>query len=88
MFDCSGLTKQAWAAAGVSLPHFAADQAREGTRVSISSLQPGDLIFFGGNYTHMGMYIGKSLMIHAPHSGDVVRIAPAQLDRVVTAARL
>jgi peptidoglycan DL-endopeptidase CwlO len=88
VFDCSGLTLRAWEAAGVSLPHFAADQAQAGSRVPIRSVLPGDLIFFGSNFTHMGMYLGKSLMIHAPHSGDVVRIAPARLESVLVAVRL
>jgi cell wall-associated NlpC family hydrolase len=86
-YDCSGLTMAAWAAVGVSLPHNAAMQARYGTRVSASALQPGDLLFFSG-YSHMGMYLGKGLMIHAPHTGDVVRIAPGRLDRLLSAVRL
>ena len=88
VFDCSGLTMRAWGAAGVSLPHFAADQAQQGTRVSIEALQPGDLIFFEGSFSHEGMYLGKGLMIHAPHSGDVVRIAPARLSSVTAAVHL
>jgi len=88
VFDCSGLTMRAWGAAGVSLPHFAADQAQQGTRVSIEALQPGDLIFFEGSFSHEGMYIGKGLMIHAPHTGDVVRIAPARLSAVTAAVHL
>jgi cell wall-associated NlpC family hydrolase len=54
----------------------------------VGSLQPGDLIFFHSGLTHMGMYIGKGLMIHAPHSGDVVRIASARLSTVVVATRI
>jgi cell wall-associated NlpC family hydrolase len=87
-YDCSGLTMQAYGAAGVSLPHNAAMQAQYGKRVAVGSLQPGDLIFFHSGLTHMGMYIGKGLMIHAPHSGDVVRIASARLSTVVVATRI
>ncbi len=87
-YDCSGLTMRAWEAAGVSLPHNAAMQAGEGTRVSLGALQPGDLIFFHSPISHMGIYIGKGLMIHAPHSGDVVRIAPAASQAPVAAVRL
>jgi peptidoglycan DL-endopeptidase CwlO len=86
-YDCSGLTLKAWARGGVSLPRVAADQANAGKRVSVGSLQPGDLIFFHG-FGHEGMYIGKGLMIHAPHSGDVVRIAPARIDQIIAATRV
>jgi peptidoglycan DL-endopeptidase CwlO len=86
-FDCSGLTLKSWARGGVSLPRVAADQANAGKRVSVSSLQPGDLIFFHG-FGHEGLYIGKGLMIHAPHTGDVVRIAPARMDQIIAATRV
>ncbi len=77
-FDCSGLTMWAWAHAGVSLPHSAAAQYGSGAHVSQSALQPGDLLFFYSPISHVGMYIGGGLMIHAPHTGDVVRIATPQ----------
>jgi cell wall-associated NlpC family hydrolase len=73
-FDCSGLTAWAWNAAGVSLPHNAAAQQGVGTPVPESQLQPGDLVFFGSPAYHVGLYIGDGLMIHAPTSGDVVKI--------------
>jgi cell wall-associated NlpC family hydrolase len=74
-FDCSGLTKYAYAAAGISLPHYTGDQWNAGQHVAESDLRPGDLIFFGSDLHHMAMYIGGGQLIHAPHSGDVVRIA-------------
>ena len=74
-FDCSGLTMAAWAAAGVSLPHFAAWQYNKGHHVSRSQLEPGDLVFFYHPIGHVGMYIGHGLIVHAPHTGDVVRTA-------------
>jgi cell wall-associated NlpC family hydrolase len=75
-FDCSGLTLYAWAQAGVSLSHFTGSQWNEGARISsMSQLLPGDLVFFGGDLGHMGMYIGGGQMIHAPHTGDVVKIS-------------
>ena len=86
-YDCSGLTMTAWARAGVSLPHNAKMQSGYGDHVNTSSLRPGDLIFFSG-YGHVGMYIGKGLMIHAPHTGDVVKIAPARLSSAIDAVRL
>jgi cell wall-associated NlpC family hydrolase len=75
-WDCSGLTMKAWAAGGVSLPHSSAQQATYGTRVSLSALEAGDLVFRHTPISHVGLYIGNGMMIHAPQSGDVVRIAP------------
>ncbi len=73
-FDCSGLTMYVFAQIGVSLPHYAAAQFGLGRAVSKSELQPGDLVFFRG-LGHMGMYIGGGNMIHAPRTGDVVKIS-------------
>ncbi len=73
-FDCSGLTTYAFAQIGVSLPHHAATQYGYGTPVSREDLQPADLVFFHG-LGHMGMYIGGDQFIHAPHTGDVVKIS-------------
>jgi cell wall-associated NlpC family hydrolase len=75
-FDCSGLTLYAWAQVGIGLSHFTGSQWNEGARISsMSDLQPGDLVFFGSDLGHMGMYIGGGQMIHAPHTGDVVKIS-------------
>lgn len=73
-FDCSGLTMFVYAQLGVSLPHYTGDQWRMGTAVSRGDLQPGDLLFFDG-LGHEGMYIGNNQMIHAPRTGDVVKIS-------------
>lgn len=75
-FDCSGLTMWAYKQVGISLPHFTGDQWNAGRHVSRSELRPGDLVFFYSDLHHMGMYVGGGNMIHAPHTGDVVRIAP------------
>jgi cell wall-associated NlpC family hydrolase len=72
-FDCSGLTKFAYGAAGIVLPHSAAAQYGSGRRVNRNQLQPGDLIFWRG-LGHVGMYIGGGRMVHAPQTGDVVTI--------------
>lgn len=72
-FDCSGLTAWAWAAAGVSLPHSSTMQWAQTQRVSRDQLQPGDLVFFGSDLHHVGLYVGDGQMIEAPHSGAVVR---------------
>jgi peptidoglycan DL-endopeptidase CwlO len=75
-FDCSGLTQAAWKSAGISLPRTTWDQVKTGTRVSTSQLQPGDLVFFYDDISHVGLYIGDGMMIHAPKPGDVVKKAP------------
>jgi peptidoglycan DL-endopeptidase CwlO len=73
-FDCSGFSMYVFAQVGVSLPHHAASQYGMGTPVSKDQLQAGDLVFFNG-LGHMGIYIGGGQFIHAPHSGDVVKIS-------------
>jgi cell wall-associated NlpC family hydrolase len=73
-FDCSGLVQYAYNQVGVSLPHNAAAQFGYGTPVAESDLQPGDLVFFDG-LGHVGIYIGGGQFVHAPHTGDVVKIS-------------
>ncbi|MFJ5301384.1 NlpC/P60 family protein [Streptomyces sp. NPDC088350] len=72
-YDCSGLTKAAWKAAGVTLPRATADQANAGTTVSPADAEPGDLIFFYDDISHVGLYVGDGMMIHAPKPGTYVR---------------
>ena len=74
-FDCSGLTMYAYAQVGISLSHYTGDQWNEGAHVPADQLLPGDLVFFGSDLGHMGMYVGNGQFIHAPHSGDVVKIS-------------
>jgi peptidoglycan DL-endopeptidase CwlO len=74
-FDCSGFAMYVYSQVGVSLPHNAAMQYNTvGTYVPRDQLQPGDLVFFDG-LGHMGIYIGGGQFIHAPHTGDVVKIS-------------
>ncbi|WP_242608961.1 C40 family peptidase [Actinomadura formosensis] len=73
-YDCSGLTMKSWAAAGVSITRTTNSQWAATKRVARSDLQPGDLVFFSG-LGHVGLYIGGGKMIHAPHTGDVVKIS-------------
>ncbi|SEO18040.1 C40 family peptidase [Actinacidiphila rubida] len=75
-YDCSGLTQAAWRSAGVALPRTTYTQINAGTRVPESGLLPGDLVFFYSGVSHVGIYIGGGQMIHAPHPGAPVRIAP------------
>jgi cell wall-associated NlpC family hydrolase len=72
-YDCSGLTQAAWKAAGVSLPRTTYDQVNAGTTVSLADARPGDLIFFYDDISHVGLYIGNGMMIHAPKPGAYVR---------------
>jgi len=74
-FDCSGLTQYAYAQVGVGLTHFTGSQWNEGVRVPADQLLPGDLVFYRPDLGHMGMYIGGGQYIHAPQTGDVVKIS-------------
>ncbi|MCK1816126.1 NlpC/P60 family protein [Streptomyces sp. XM4011] len=73
-YDCSGLTQAAWREAGVQIPRVTWDQVNIGTKVAKSDLQPGDLVFFYSDISHVGLYIGGGQMIHAPKPGDVVKV--------------
>lgn len=77
-FDCSGLTMWAYKQVGINLPHYTGSQWNAGTHIAKGDLQPGDLVFFHSDLHHMGMYVGGGKMLHAPHTGDVVRIAPLE----------
>ncbi|WP_234356308.1 NlpC/P60 family protein [Blastococcus sp. Marseille-P5729] len=70
-FDCSGLTMWAYAQVGVSLPHSSSAQSSAGSTVSLSALAPGDIVWMPG---HVGMYIGNGQVVHAPTTGDVVKV--------------
>jgi peptidoglycan DL-endopeptidase CwlO len=74
-FDCSGFTCYVYAHFGVQLPRIAADQQTVGTEVSRDHLRPGDLVFFGSPARHVGIYVGNECYIHAPRTGDVVKIS-------------
>jgi peptidoglycan DL-endopeptidase CwlO len=70
-FDCSGLTMQAWASAGVSIPRTSYEQMSELPAVSTSELEPGDILGFAGN-SHVGIYVGNNMLINAPQTGQDV----------------
>lgn len=95
--DCSSLTQQAYAAAGVALPRTAAEQSRVGISVPLGQLRPGDLLFSAGalgtvtNPGHVALYLGEGLVVEAPHTGADVRVAPLGAGRfgaVVTVRRV
>ena len=79
-YDCSGLTMEAWARAGIQLLHYTGYQVQEGPHVPLSQLQRGDLLFDATNNSdpatihHVGIYIGNGLMVDAPYTGADVRI--------------
>lgn len=86
-FDCSGLVYWAYQHVGVSLPHSSYALAGMGRRVK--HLRPGDLLFFSG-YGHVGIYIGRGRMVHAPHSGtrvQVVKLGRSNYGDAVISAR-
>jgi cell wall-associated NlpC family hydrolase len=74
-FDCSGLTMMSWAQAGVGLPHSSSAQFGSGPHVSSDALQPGDLVFYYSPISHVGIYIGNGLIVHAANPGTGVRVA-------------
>jgi len=87
-FDCSGFTQYVFGSAGISLPRVSRDQQNVGTRISPSQVQPGDLVFNGSPAYHVGIYIGGGQYIHAPQTGDVVKIASYNPSKFTSAARV
>lgn len=75
-YDSPGLTRAAWASAGVSLPRTTFAQVTAGTPIRLPDARPGDLVFFHDDITHVGLYIGENRMIHAPHPGALIREDP------------
>lgn len=92
-YDCSGLTMQAWARVGVKMDHWTGTQWTSGRHVRLNRLRRGDLLFFGrltrnpADVRHVGIYIGRGLMVHAPRTGDVVRVAPMWRRDLIGATR-
>jgi cell wall-associated NlpC family hydrolase len=73
-YDCSGLTMRAWGAAGVGLAHSSSAQFGEGTHISASQLQPGDLVFYYHPISHVGMYIGNGMIVNAENPSAGIRV--------------
>lgn len=86
-FDCSGLTHFAWGKAGVYLPRNSRAQAASLPRVPPAAAQPGDLIFYYSPISHVGIYVGGGSYIHAPATGDVVKVSPVRWGKVVAVGR-
>ncbi|MFS0779233.1 NlpC/P60 family protein [Neobacillus sp. 3P2-tot-E-2] len=87
-FDCSGFVSYVYRSVGISLPRTSSAQQNVGTRISLNQLQPGDLVFRGSPAYHVGIYIGGGQYIHAPQTGDVVKIAPFNPSKFSTASRI
>lgn len=75
-FDCSGLVRYVYLQHGIELPHYSGYQFKMGKEVGIDELQPGDLVFFGNPVHHVGIYVGNGYFIHAPQTGDFVKLTP------------
>ncbi|MFE9406001.1 NlpC/P60 family protein [Streptomyces sp. NPDC006530] len=76
-FDCSGLTSQAWLAAGHPVPRTSQEQWARLPHVAIKDMRPGDLVIYFADATHVGMYIGDGAIVHAPRPGRTVTITGA-----------
>ena len=74
-FDCSGLTQYVYKLHGMSIPHNAALQFNRGIKITLQQARPGDLVFFGMPPHHVGMYLGNDMFLHAPQTGDVVKVS-------------
>jgi len=81
-FDCSGLVMWAFAQEGISLPHYTGAQWNSGMHVARNDLEPGDLVFFGSDISHVGLYVGDGLMVDAPDTGAFVRVEPLFSDYI------
>jgi cell wall-associated NlpC family hydrolase len=86
-FDCSGLTTYAWGKAGVGLPRNSRRQYNALPKIPKQFAQPGDLVFTGSPIHHVGIYLGNGTMVHAPQTGDVVKIGPIRWWKVVGVVR-
>ncbi|WHY01711.1 C40 family peptidase [Neobacillus sp. DY30] len=87
-FDCSGFVSYVYRSVGISLPRTSRDQQNVGTRIALNQVQPGDLVFRGLPAYHVGIYIGGGQYIHAPQTGDVVKIASFDPSKFSTASRV
>lgn len=87
-FDCSGLVKWAYAQVGISLPHYTGDQYNSGEHISQNQLEPGDLVFFYPDISHVGMYVGDGMMVDAPDFGVPVHVEPVYWSVYAGAVRI
>ena len=76
-FDCSGLTLRAWEAAGRTIPRTSQEQWKRLPRVAVTGMRPGDLIVYQSDASHVGLYVGDGVMVHAPRTGRPITLAGA-----------
>ncbi|MFJ4911032.1 NlpC/P60 family protein [Streptomyces sp. NPDC088726] len=86
-FDCSGLTSQAWAHAGRTIPRTSQEQWRQLRKVPVSALRPGDLVVYFPKATHVALYIGNGLVVQAPRPGSLVKVSPLASNPLLGAVR-
>ncbi|MFF9690176.1 NlpC/P60 family protein [Streptomyces sp. NPDC014623] len=86
-YDCSGLTSQAWSAAGRGIPRTSQEQWRRLPRVPVGSLRPGDLVVYFPKATHVALYVGNGLVVHAPRPGAAVKVSPVASNPLLGAVR-
>ncbi|MFI9834992.1 NlpC/P60 family protein [Streptomyces sp. NPDC051913] len=86
-FDCSGLTSQAWLAAGVTIPRTSQEQWKQLKRVAIKDMRPGDLIIYFDDASHVALYVGAGRIIHAPRPGRTITVAPAASMQILGVVR-
>jgi len=87
-FDCSGLVVWAFGQEGISLPHYTGDLWNSGAHIPRADLEPGDLVFFFADISHVGIYLGDGLMVDAPDFGEVVHVEPVYWSAYVGAVRI
>ncbi|MFF0297027.1 NlpC/P60 family protein [Kitasatospora sp. NPDC004614] len=87
VFDCSGLTSQAWLHAGKAIPRTSQEQWAQLKHVALNEMRPGDLVVYYGGATHIGMYIGGGLVVQAPRTGDVVKVSKVGAMPILGAVR-
>ncbi|MFF5788911.1 NlpC/P60 family protein [Streptomyces sp. NPDC012693] len=86
-YDCSGLTRKAWAAAGQELPRTSQEQWATLPRVRLTELRPGDLVVYFPGATHVAVYLGEGLVVHAPRPGGKVKVSPIAANPLLGAVR-
>jgi cell wall-associated NlpC family hydrolase len=74
-YDCSGLTSQAWGEAGIPIPRTSQEQWAQLPRIPLSDLRPGDLVIYHPEATHVALYLGEGMIVHAPRTGESVKVA-------------
>ncbi|MBG0852537.1 C40 family peptidase [Streptomyces spinoverrucosus] len=86
-YDCSGLTSKAWAHAGTRIPRTSQEQWAKLPRIPLKELRPGDLVIYFRDATHVAMYLGKGKVVHAPRTGEKIKVAPLANHPILGAVR-